>query len=61
MRRLFSLLILTSVLVGCQTSYPADTSRIKYGNRQAAGSRLNFDGNLFVPDKMNILYFYADW
>jgi uncharacterized protein YceK len=59
--RILSLLILTIVLAGCQSSYPADTPSIKYGNREAAGSRLNFGGDLFVPDKMNILYFYADW
>jgi hypothetical protein len=61
MRRFMSLLFLTTVLLGCQTSYPEDTTQIKYGNRQGAGSRLDFNGKLLVPDKMSILYFYADW
>lgn len=41
--------------------YPSDNSNVKYANRGKPGARLVFDDRLLVPDKVNVLYFYADW
>lgn len=58
-----ALIVMVAVLgaVGCTKTVPPDTDAIKYVNRHEPGKRLNFDGYMFVPDKVNVLYFYADW
>lgn len=61
-KSLSSLLLLALVLVSaCSKDYPTNTERVKYLNRSAAGSRIDFGTEVFVPKKINILYFYADW
>ncbi len=59
--KLASVLLCAALLSGCASkSYPADTSSIIYANRASVGSKLQVKG-LLVPQKMNIIYFYADW
>lgn len=58
---LIFLVALVGVLGCAGKTLPPDTSGVKYVNRGNPGARLNFDGSLFVPGKMNVLYFYADW
>jgi hypothetical protein len=53
--------LLTSILLaGCSKDYPADSGAITYANRTSPGSELKVK-SVLVPDKMNIVYFYADW
>lgn len=55
------LILLSAVcLIGCGKDYPSDTGSIKYANRTSPGSKLEVK-SVLVPDKMNIIYFYADW
>lgn len=57
------LLILTAAVLVCGCSgkqYPADSSGIKYANRSSPGAKLEVRKYL-EPERMNLVYFYADW
>ena len=48
------------VLTGCLNKrYPADTALVKYANRTTPGAKIDIKKHL-VPDKMNLLYVFAD-
>ena len=43
-----------------EKTYAPDTARIKYLNRETPGERLSLSKELFIPNKMNILYLYTE-
>ena len=56
------LLLSTALLVcGCGgKQYPTDTGGIKYANRSSPGAKLEVH-KFLEPERMNLVYFYADW
>lgn len=58
--RIIAALSICLLLAGCGKDYPADTNGVKYANRTSPGAKLDVK-KVLEPEKMNLIYFYADW
>ena len=60
-RRLLLILSAALLVCGCSSKqYPSDSSGIKYANRSSPGAKLEVQ-KFLEPERMNLVYFYADW